>query len=1141
MRNQNSIYSLIALLTLAFMSAFNPQQASAFSTDVYSQSSVLSTGRWIKISVQTTGVHFISNSSLRSWGFSNPDAVSIHGYGGQRMSDRLTESAYIDDLPRVQVLRTQQGIYFYAMGPETWTRLSSGNYYHSLNPYSSVGYYFITDSRSGEADREMPVEGFESVTSTPVTTFTERLFHETDLSSPGQTGHLLVGEDFRGNRSRTFNFDFTDRADNPEAWMRVSFVAASGQRSTLAYSVNSTPLTQTTAIAPVNEYTHATRTIFSSAIKAETDRVAIGLTYTPQGIPTSANLDAISVNYNRRIALRSGSLSFRANRPSVTLAGGTASTNVWDVTDPLAIKAIRTIASSDGTLSWTNTYSGQREYVAFDNGASIPSPRYVAAVDNQDLHALSAAESPDMIIITTRDWAGEAERLANFHRNNPDDPLKVTVTVQDLIYNEFGSGIADVNALRRYLKMVYDRGNEAGHPLRYVMLFGRATFDHRLLTDEMKALRQPHIPCWQSDDGVSKTSSYASDDIMAMLEDNSGAQSSSSKLSVAIGRAPIHSLTDAKTFVDKVIAYSRNTYPTDWKNQVLLMADNGDSGVFLKDAERQYTNLMASDPNLFFTKVYIDAFNIIGGQCTGGRQRLHRKIDEGILWWTYVGHGAINTLAEENVMSNTDINNMYNRRWPVFFAATCTFARHDGPQLCGAETMLLNPTAGVIAAIAPTRESMISHNGTITAAFGQKAFERDADGRLYTIGQIVQRSKNHMLTTASSDANNQKLYYVLLGDPALRLAMPEPVVELQQINGQDVTEDNQCTIMARQQVTVTGALYDPQGNLMDDFNGTINLTLYDAEYSTTSLGAATGGGKPTQGEAITFEEQGAKLCVTRDSVSGGRFTATLNMPSEIADNFRPAALNMYAVASDGRQATGCNRQLYVYGYDDSADPDNTPPVIEYAYLNHESFTPGATVNEQPMFIAGVSDDIAINLSTAGIGHQMTIRLDDSRTLTDVAFYYTPAADGSPSGTIAYPMQDLDEGVHSLTFRVWDTSGNSATHTIPFFVQQGAAPTIFDIYTDVNPARTEANFYLQHNRPDATLTVTLDIYDIAGRRVWSSTVTDRSDMFLSAPIHWDLTDLAGRRVPRGIYIYRATVTTPDHTVYSKAKRIAVAAP
>lgn len=60
----------------------------------------------------------------------------------------------------------------------------------------------------------------------------------------------------------------------------------------------------------------------------------------------------------------------------------------------------------------------------------------------------------------------------------------------------------------------------------------------------------------------------------------------------------------------------------------------------------------------------------------------------------------------------------------------------------------------------------------------------------------------------------------------------------------------------------------------------------------------------------------------------------------------------------------------------------------------------------------------------------------------------------------------------------------------------------------------------------------------GRRVWSSTVTDRSDMFQSAPVTWDLSDMGGHRVTRGIYIYRAIVKTDSGDIYTAAKRIAV---
>lgn len=1132
----SKIYFLRVAAILLFSVLCAAPGAKAFDLDSYTSESVLASGRWVKISVAETGIHFIPASTLRSWGFSQPDKVNIYGYGGKRLPDRLSRSEYKDDLPQLQTVCTSEGIYFYGVGPTVWTRSSQNYYTHANNPFSDYGFYFLTDSRPGDTPREIPEAGFDNVTSDPVTTFTEHLFHEKDLVSPGLSGHMLVGEDFRQQRSQTFSFELADHIENTPVWVRSTFVSAVSSLSTLSYSANGTELSAKSSISAINEYSYAFRTTMTTEIPSIGDKLDFGITFQPGGIPQKANLDAIIVNYTRRLALRQGQLNFSLRTPSATLDNASEKTVVWDVTDPLNIHSIHTIAAGPA-LSWTNTYSGERNYSAWTPGASFPAPKYIGTVSNQNLH--SSESQPDMVIITVGDWAGEANRLAEMHRNS-SRKLTVDVVIQDEVFNEFSSGVPDVYGLRHYLKMVYDRGKSAGKPLRYVLLFGRATFDNRLLTAEMKAQKEPYLPTWQSDESLSIYSSYSSDDPIAILDDNSGSSFATAEISVALGRAPIHSLTNAKTFVDKAIAYNENTYATDWKNQVVLMADNGDLGVFMKDSERQYANFMATESgsNMFYTKVYIDAFNIIGGSCEGGRKRLHRMLDEGTLWWNYIGHAATTTLSEENLMTSTDINKMYNRRWPVFFGATCSFARHDKNEVSGAEIMTLTPGGGTIAAIAPTRESMISHNGVISAAFGTKSFERDEQGEFGTIGDIYRNSKNHLVKTASREVNNQKLYYVLLGDPALPLATPSARVALEQIDGVDVTADNQCTIKARQRVKLSGAVYDPAGNLMDDFNGTVSLTMYDAEYSTTSNGAYTGGGKPTQGEKVTFEEQGEKIYVGRDSIRNGRFEAMIAMPSEVSDNFRPAALNMFARADDGREAIGCNREFYVYGFDEDAEPDTEAPVIEYAYLNHETFTDGSTVNEAPMFIAKVSDNVGINLSSAGIGHQMSLKLDGASSINDVAFYYTPSADGTPSGTVAYPLESLSEGNHSLSFRVWDTSGNSATRTVDFFVQQGAAPKVFDIWADVSPASVEANFYLSHNRPDATLTVSLDIYDISGRHVWTTKVTDRSDMFLSAPIHWDLTDMGGHRVPRGIYIYRATVSADGHDVTTAARRIAV---
>lgn len=74
---------------------------------------------------------------------------------------------------------------------------------------------------------------------------------------------------------------------------------------------------------------------------------------------------------------------------------------------------------------------------------------------NQDIHA---EEVPDMIIISPSQLLAQSRRIADIHSNSADS-LKVLIVTDEQAYNEFGSGSPDVNALRRMLKMFYDRGN----------------------------------------------------------------------------------------------------------------------------------------------------------------------------------------------------------------------------------------------------------------------------------------------------------------------------------------------------------------------------------------------------------------------------------------------------------------------------------------------------------------------------------------------------------------------------------------------------------------------------------------------------------------------------------------------------------
>lgn len=1123
------IFSVILLLALSATGTVR-----AFSPDSYTPSSVLAEGRWVKISVDRTGLYLISNSDLRSWGFSDPSKVNVYGYGGNRISDLLTPENYTDDLPQVQALHTSRGIVFYGVGTLKRSEVDNrGTHFHTQNPYSDLGYYYLSD-REAET-REIPREGREAA-GEPVTTFIDGVRHETDEVSAMKSGHRMLGEDFRFTSARTFSFSLPDRVEGTDVWMQCDFYAI----------VNTSPLSLNFAVdgnalphlsgdrvrtCASDEYGDSCR--IRKRFELSGNSLQLAVSASSGGIIKSANLDNISVCYTRALRMPSSQtilFTIPAAGASPALAGATENTVVWDVSDPLNITEMAATLQG-GSLSWTNDIYGARSYAAFNTGATFLTPRIASnRIANQDIHA---EETPDMVIITHPELRAQAERVAAL-RSQSADSLKVLVLDTDKIYNEFSSGSPDVNAFRKVLKMFYDRAD--GSRLKYALLFGGVTYDHRRVTSEWKQSSALTIPVWQTDEARSESYSYSSDDPTVFLADNSGVLNGRDVMSIAVGRIPARSVEAAKTFVDKLIAYE-NTPGGDWRNRVLLLCDNGNNGIHLQQSEdvEQAMRSHGSGSQLTYHKIYSENYELQGGVATVGREKLHSLLSDGAVLWCYVGHGSTTSLTGNGFFTIKDTENFYQRRPSFFYGATCSFVWWDAIDEASLQKLTLDNPNGLIGGIAAVRPVLIARNGPLAATFGEEVWERDEDGRFRGVGEVMRRTKN-----AYPNETN-KMRYVLLGDPSMRLAMPAKVVTLDSINGIPLTSDTDsepACIHALSKVRLAGSVTDHTGSVDTAFDGYVSFTLYDAEKSVATV----------RGEYETpkvTDEMGARLYAGRAKVNGGHWSAEFVLPSEISDNYRPATLSLYAAREDGSdEAAGANRDFYVYGQGDDAIADDSAPVIEYLYLNHESFKDGDTVNDTPMLMARVSDDLSLNMSEAGIGHQMTLRIDNNLNFTDLSSSFTPDADGKPAGEIAYQIPALSTGPHTATLKVWDVVGNSTSASFDFFVDPQAAPKIFEVYSDANPATTEANFYIIHNRPEAMLTVRIDIYNIGGRLVWSSAVKGRADMFASSPVHWDLTDSTGRRVGRGIYVYRATVTSEgsgdNPSVSSSAsRRIAVA--
>lgn len=1120
----------------ALVAAVLPFGAGAFPADTYAQESLLASGRWVKISVSESGIHLLTPTALRQMGFSDPSKVRVFGYGALRLPETLSLSTYADDLPEVPVFRDAKGIYFYAHGPFN----HNGNY-PAYNPFTTAGYYFISDS-------DIPGGDFEPVytpgATSPVTRFTSHVAHEEDLESPGGTGHVLTGESFLKTRKRSFEFTLPDRVDE-NIMLYSSFMAKAPVNSYVYYSVNGTQLPSTTSdrilslsLSDAHAHYNEASGYKTVSVPLDTDKVTVEVSY-PTTEATFASLNYLSISYSRALRLSETSLLFNGNYPAISLEGAGPDTHVLDITRVYDIKVVNTRLDGN-TLTWTAPDYTTRNYIAFNTGQSFPAPKYAGTVDNQNLHALPV---PDMVIFTPREFLTQASRLAERRRLGPDS-LSVVVVNQDQVFNEFASGSPDAQAFRKMLKMFYDRGITGEKSLRYALFMGRGTYDNRRITPQVKAINYPMMPLWQSDSGSDDTDSYTTDDIYAFLLDGSGSYLASDTYCIGVGRLPVTSADDARGAIDKIIEYEEKMAKSTWRNRAMIVADDEDRGIHMEQSEKVWNWMRQSDggDDMLYDKLYIDLYPRDGSTAAVANQKLIKSLEEGLSWLSYLGHANTTSWSHENLLTYNDINNLHLRQYPVIIAGTCDFLHWDTPQTSAAEIMWRLSTGGAIAVVSANRPVFIAENGPLLEAYGRHIFQRDAEGRRLTLGQINMRAKNDYCATDRDGnlvrvANSNKLRYVLLGDPSMRTVVPSNHVAVDSINGVDLQAyPDQAVLKANQDVTVSGRVTDSTGNILSGFQGTVNITLYDAEKSYTTLG--TGG---DTGKKVTFDTHGDRLYEGYFPVKDGRFDVVIPMPSEITNNFRPATMSLYAYpAGTEGDAAGCESRLYVFGRDESAAPDTIPPVIEAFYLNHSSFVSGSAVNSSPVAIARISDNRAINMSTAGIGHQMILKLDGDRTFSDVTQFFTASTDGSPSGTIAYPLSGLTDGHHTLMLRVWDSQGNSASETIEFEVKDGMPPTLYDVYTDANPASVEANFYLTHDRPDTMIDVTVTVFNLMGQPVWSTTRTGRSDLFSSFPINWDLCDNAGRRVGRGIYLYRASVTCDGMESDTKTHKIAVAA-
>jgi hypothetical protein len=1090
-------------------------------------SSALAKGDWYQFYIEKSGVYKISKSFLQQLGFNvnsiDPRKIKIYGNGG-RMLPLLNSNDYPEDLLEnaIEVIGESDGVFnnedyiiFYAEGVDIWNEESKTN----SNLYDTKSFYYVT-ANENFGKRIQTLNQPTGNSSLELNTFDDYQY----LENIGRLGRQWFGESFEINQEQEFNFNFPNIDSTIPIKIAVNGVSVAYTNTSFKINANGQDIGSIN-FSPLN---NGSNIVFNEGFLNTTfqgvENTKIKLVYDNNGVPGSNGyLDKIRLTAKRKLIGYGKQFHFQYNLSDsnigivkYTLSNASGISEIWDVTDLQNSSKIENI-NKEATFSFMAKLGEIRKYIAIDPlDYFTPLKTSKTKIANQNLKGEFNKNTIDYVIITPDLLRTQAEKLAEFHRNNLANKLNVKVITLESIYQEFSSGKQDIAAIRNCIKYIYNNPLDASKRVKYVNLFGDASYDYKNRITNNSNI----VPIYHAlSSNTLGESSYASDDFYGRM-DNTDDNQFFGGIDIAVGRMLNNNINQASEMVNKIIEYHDVKSLGTWRNNIVMICDDSDktSDASLQIRQNALTDkITTAKPFLNANKIILDSY--VQEASAGGARYPKAKIDlfnafeKGALVFNYLGHGGEDGLAGERLWEKSDGQNLNNQfKYPLFITITCDFSRFDNPKRPTAgEYAYWNPKGGAISMLTTTREI-----GQVNAEnFNDKIAEYlfsygDGENKNNSIAESLRLTKN-------KNPNSAVNVIFCVGDPALMLAIPKPKITLTKVN--DVLLSGTTTIepfKSLSKMKVSGEVTDENNTVLTSYNGEVSTIIFDKIISRTTL---NNDGKSSK---MPFSILGETVFRGNASVTNGKFEFNFVVPRDIRIPLDNGKISFYAKKNDSSDnQTGADLSIKIGGVNENAATDNIPPIVKL-YMNDETFISGGITNESPFLLANLEDENGIN-TASGIGHDLIAVLDGDSSKTFILNeYYQTKIDDYTKGTIRFPLRNLTAGLHTISLKAWDVYNNPITAEIQFIVVGNETLTLTHVLNYPNPFVNFTEFWFTHNRPYEPLEVQVQVYTVTGKVVWSQNKIINTDGFLSKDITWDGKDDFGNKIGKGVYVYKLTV-------------------
>ncbi|MCK5774923.1 MAG: type IX secretion system sortase PorU, partial [Bacteroidales bacterium] len=819
---------------------------------IFANKSAMRNGDWYQFKIKKNGVYKLTYGQITQAGINindiNSSNIKMYGFGN--MLKEANSALRDPDIPELAIKMEDGGdgsfdsgdyILFYAQGPDNWEYITDKKRFkHRLNIYSRSAYYYLVLS-DGNGKR---IEETSSVNNPnfTVNSFADYDVIEDEKYSLINSGRRWFGDKYEFTTNYDYMFSFKNISQNSKINLKAVFVARSERSSTFKITAfNETKRINISQIGNGSypEYANNGSGDWEFNNTSASENIPITVEYSQPLSSSVGWLDFLEINVERDLIFVGSQMEFRDPK-SIRLGRiskfnlqnpNGKSLEIWETTNHNTPSKIA-YATQGNTIEFTLPTNDLREFISFDKSSSL-SPEYVKKIENQNLHA---ELNHEYIIVSYPNFLEQAEELAQFHRENSG--MDVYVTTLEPIYHEYSSGKQDVSAIRDFLRSVYLNSDE-NKKLKYVLFFGDASMDYLKREENNTNM----VPTWESYESLEQIFSYATDDFFAFFDEDEGHNLTKDVVDIGTGRFPVATTAEAQQMVNKAKHYASNApnVMADWRNVICFVADDEDGNLHLDQAND--LSIIVDDiyPTANLDKIFVDAYQqestSAGQRYPKVNQAINERVDKGALIISYTGHGGEVGWGQERFLDVPDIVSWTNYdKLPVFLTATCEFSRYDDPERVSAgELIFLNSKGGGISLFTTSRATFSSTNFTVSKHFYNIALTRK-DGKYPRMGEIMKRTKQN------SGGGLNVLKFILLGDPALHLNMPEYKLNISSVHN-TITGNITDTIKALSSITIKGNITNENDQILSDFNGFVYPSIYDKPSEVTTLGN-DGGSNP---------------------------------------------------------------------------------------------------------------------------------------------------------------------------------------------------------------------------------------------------------------------------------------------------------